>query len=98
MKDFSPKTLQETIQYFGDFEHCRAFMTALRWPDGKVRCPRCDSEKVDISPERPRVLVRANMPARSSRSRWARYRGFRYPAREVASRRLDARETTERRF
>ena len=46
MKDFSPKTLQETIQYFSEFEHCRVFMTALRWPDGKVRCPRCDSEKV----------------------------------------------------
>jgi transposase-like protein len=46
MKDFSPKTLQETIQHFSEFENCRVFMTALRWPDSKVRCPRCDSEKV----------------------------------------------------
>jgi transposase-like protein len=46
MKDFSPTTLQETIQFFSEFENCRMFMTALRWPDGKVRCPRCGSDKV----------------------------------------------------
>src|SRR5437660_846761 len=42
----SPKTLQRAIQFFGDFENCRQFMIAVRWPDGKVRCPYCDSEKV----------------------------------------------------
>jgi transposase-like protein len=46
MEDFNPKTLQETIQFFTEFENCRLFMTALRWPDGKVRCPRCSSYKV----------------------------------------------------
>jgi transposase-like protein len=42
----SPKSLQETIQFFSDFDNCRLFMAALRWPDGLVRCPRCDSDKV----------------------------------------------------
>jgi transposase-like protein len=42
----SPKTLQEAIQFFGDFENCRQFMIAIRWSDGKVRCPQCDSDKV----------------------------------------------------
>jgi transposase-like protein len=42
----SPNTLQEAIQYFGDYENCRQFMIAIRWPDGKVRCPHCDAEKV----------------------------------------------------
>jgi transposase-like protein len=41
-----PKTLQEAIQYFADFDNCREFMIAVRWPDAKVRCPYCDSEKV----------------------------------------------------
>jgi transposase-like protein len=41
-----PKTLQEAIQYFTDFENCRHFMIAVRWPDGIVRCPKCNSEKV----------------------------------------------------
>jgi len=42
----SPKTLQEAIQTFSDYDKCREFMTFLRWPDGKVRCPRCDSDKI----------------------------------------------------
>jgi transposase-like protein len=42
----APKTLQEAIQYFSDFDNCREFMIAVRWPDAKVRCPYCDSEKV----------------------------------------------------
>ncbi|MBZ5665038.1 MAG: IS1595 family transposase [Acidobacteriia bacterium] len=42
----TPKTLQEAIQYFADFENCRQFMIAIRWLDGKVRCPECRSEKV----------------------------------------------------
>jgi transposase-like protein len=42
----SPKTLQEAIVYFADYENCRAFLTDLRWINGKVRCPRCGSEKV----------------------------------------------------
>jgi transposase-like protein len=42
----TPQTLQEAIQYFTDFENCRQFMLAVRWPDGKVACPHCHSAKV----------------------------------------------------
>jgi transposase-like protein len=42
----SPKTLQQAIQFFSDYENCRSFMVSVRWPDGKVRCPNCGSEKV----------------------------------------------------
>jgi transposase-like protein len=42
----SPKTLQDAVLFFSEFENCRQFMVAVRWPDGIVRCPRCDSEKV----------------------------------------------------
>ncbi len=42
----APKTLQESIQFFSDFENCRQFMVAVRWPDGIVKCPRCQSGKV----------------------------------------------------
>jgi transposase-like protein len=42
----SPKTLQQAIKFFADFENCRQFMVAVRWPDGKVCCPQCGSEKV----------------------------------------------------
>ncbi len=39
-------TLQEAIVHFSDYENCRALMMELRWPDGKVKCPHCGSEKV----------------------------------------------------
>jgi len=44
-KDF-PQTLQQAITFFDNPDNCQAYMTQVRWPDGKVRCPTCDSEKV----------------------------------------------------
>ena len=41
-----PQTLQEAIKYFGDLDNCQRFMIAVRWPDGKVHCPSCGSDKV----------------------------------------------------
>lgn len=41
-----PRTLQQAIQYFSNFENCKAFMVELRWPDGKVACPTCGSDHV----------------------------------------------------
>src|ERR1039458_4795786 len=42
----SPRTLQEAIIYFADYDNARNFLVALRWDDGKVRCPQCGSDKV----------------------------------------------------
>jgi transposase-like protein len=42
----SPRTLQEAILYFADYDRCREFLMDLRWPDGKVACPKCGSEHV----------------------------------------------------
>ena len=42
----SIKTLQEAIIHFKDFANCYKMMVELRWPDGKVKCPHCGSEKV----------------------------------------------------
>jgi len=39
-------TLRDAILYFADFEHCKEFMTELRWPDGVVKCPVCGALKV----------------------------------------------------
>ncbi len=36
--------------YFANAENCHEFMVRLRWPDGKVRCPRCNSEDVAYLP------------------------------------------------
>jgi len=40
-----PNTLQEAITYFADPERAFEYAKQLRWPDGKVVCPRCGSEK-----------------------------------------------------
>jgi transposase-like protein len=42
----TPKTLQESIIYFADYENCRQAMIKYRWPDGKITCPHCGSERV----------------------------------------------------
>lgn len=42
----SIKTLQEAVIHFADYENCYKMMAELRWPDGNVRCPHCESEKV----------------------------------------------------
>ena len=43
-------TLQQAVVYFSDPENCHEFMINLRWRDGKVRCPRCDSDNVSYLP------------------------------------------------
>jgi transposase-like protein len=40
-----PKTLQEAIVYFSDPDHAFEFATKLRWPNGKIICPRCSSDQ-----------------------------------------------------
>lgn len=42
----APTTLQQAIIYFADADRCNQFMIDIRWPDGQVRCPRCDSARV----------------------------------------------------
>ena len=41
----TPSTLLQAVDFFADPENCRAFMVAMRWPDG-VECPRCGSKEV----------------------------------------------------
>src|SRR6266403_80027 len=37
-----PKTLQEAVSYFSNPQRTFDYAVKLRWPDGKVTCPRCD--------------------------------------------------------
>ncbi len=40
-----PQTLQEAIVYFSDAQRAFDYAVNLRWPDGKVTCPRCKGSK-----------------------------------------------------
>jgi transposase-like protein len=46
----APTTLLEAVTHFASYENCHEFMMNLRWPDGKVLCPRCGSNDVSYLP------------------------------------------------
>lgn len=37
----APRSLKEAIEYFADAERAFQYAVSLRWPDGKIYCPRC---------------------------------------------------------
>src|SRR4030095_6920853 len=41
-----PTTLQEAIIYFSNYANCHEAVAAIRWPNGVVRCPTCNSDQV----------------------------------------------------
>jgi transposase-like protein len=45
MKIDTPKMLQDAIAYFSHPQLTFEYAVAMRWPDGKVTCPRCDSDQ-----------------------------------------------------
>jgi len=47
-----PKSLQEAIVYFSNPDNCIDYLAIRRWPDGRVICPTCGSDKVKFNPAR----------------------------------------------
>jgi transposase-like protein len=47
-----PKSLQQAIVYFSNPDNCIDYLALRRWPDGKVLCPTCGSDKVKFNPNR----------------------------------------------
>src|SRR5438105_10829929 len=43
-----PQTLHGAIKYFANDKNAFSFLKSIRWPDGKVKCPRCGSENVSF--------------------------------------------------
>ncbi len=41
-----PETLLAAVRYFSDLEICDAYMRGIKWPDGKVTCPHCGSDRI----------------------------------------------------
>jgi transposase-like protein len=40
-----PKTLVEAVRYFADPRIAHDFVASIRWPDGVVKCPRCEASE-----------------------------------------------------
>jgi transposase-like protein len=47
-----PKSLQEAIIYFANPDNCIDYLAIRRWPDGKVICPGCGSDRVSFNANR----------------------------------------------
>ena len=56
MTDDLPKTLLEAVRYFSDLSVCHEYMRRVKWPDGKVTCPKCGGERVKELATRPGLL------------------------------------------
>ena len=42
----TPKTLLEAVRFFSDIDICNDYMARVKWPDGKIVCPKCGGERV----------------------------------------------------
>jgi transposase-like protein len=47
-EDLFPRTLQQAIKYFAKDDRAFQYMKGVRWPEGKVTCPRCGSADVSF--------------------------------------------------
>lgn len=43
-----PQTLLDAVRYYSDPQVCFETMLAVKWPDGKVVCPKCGHDQVYI--------------------------------------------------
>ena len=48
MTDELPKTLIDAVSYYRDPKVCFETMLAVKWPDGKITCPKCGTSKVGV--------------------------------------------------
>lgn len=52
----TPKTLLAAISYFADERVCREYMSKIKWPDRKRKCPTCGCDRVNDIPSRPGMM------------------------------------------
>jgi len=41
-----PTTLIEAVRHFSDLQVCHDYMVGLKWPDGRIVCPKCGADRV----------------------------------------------------
>lgn len=41
-----PNSLISAVRYFAELEICNDYMRGLKWPDGRIACPKCNSERI----------------------------------------------------
>lgn len=51
-----PKTLLEAVRYFSDLSICNDYMRRIKWPRGKIVCPKCGNDSCHELASRPGTL------------------------------------------
>lgn len=59
MSDNGPDTLIEAVRYFADGAACAEYMRQIKWPEGKVTCPDCQSDNIGRIETRNKYKCRA---------------------------------------
>lgn len=59
MNENGPQTLIEAVRYFADEAVCLEQMKLIKWPDGKVNCPKCASDNIGVITTRSIFKCRA---------------------------------------
>ena len=59
MNENGPETLIEAVRYFSDKKVCAEYMVKIKWPDGVIRCPKCNGENVNLLTTREIYKCRA---------------------------------------
>ncbi len=52
------QTLLEAVRYFSDLDTCNAYMQRIKWPDGKIVCPKCGAKGDRIGEIATRKMLR----------------------------------------
>ncbi len=59
MADTGPKTLLEAVRHFSDLDVCHEYMIGVKWPDGKITCPKCGGTEVGRIASRRMIQCKA---------------------------------------
>lgn len=51
-----PRTLLEAVRYFSDLKICNEYMRRIKWPRGKIVCPKCGNDSCHELVTRPGTL------------------------------------------
>src|SRR5687768_10159125 len=59
-----PKTLQQAILHFADYENCMEYVVSRRWPNGVISCPTCGNWQVTYMATQQRWQCKSKHPKR----------------------------------
>lgn len=55
----TPKTLLDAVRYYSDAKTCFETMLAVKWPDGKITCPKCGGDAIGVIRSRSMLQCKA---------------------------------------